>query len=186
VSPSTQCNEIILRRGVVADAAALAIFAARTFEETFAADNHPEDMSAHLATTYGIAQQSAELTDPSVTTIIAEVNNELIAYAQIRRKQPPVCVTHEAPIELHRFYVDRQAHGTGLAVRLMHAAKCAALEYGSRHMWLGVWEHNPRAIAFYKKSSFIDVGTTFYMLGPDKQTDRVMVSILLPTGTDVT
>lgn len=167
-----------MRRGVPADAAELAAFAARTFEATFAADNRPEDMQAHLTATYGIAQQRAELTDPSVATILAVYGTELLAYAQVRQKPPPACVTHDAPVELHRFYLDRNAQGSGLATRLMQAARLAALEFGGRHLWLGVWERNPRAIAFYKKCAFVDVGSTFYMVGPDKQTDRVLVTAL--------
>jgi GNAT superfamily N-acetyltransferase len=179
--PATSCT---IRRGEVRDAAALAAFAARTFQETFAADNHPDDLRAHLTATYGVPQQSAELSDPDVITLLAETGGELVAYAQIRRKQPPPSVTHAAPVELHRFYVDHRAHGTGLAATLIEAARSAAIELGGRHLWLGVWERNPRAIAFYRKSGFIDVGSTFYMVGTDRQTDRVMVAALSPTSQE--
>jgi ribosomal protein S18 acetylase RimI-like enzyme len=41
-------------------------------------------------------------------------------------------------------------------------------------MWLGVWEHNPRAIAFYHKHGFVDVGDHVFLLGEDPQTDIIM------------
>ena len=41
-------------------------------------------------------------------------------------------------------------------------------------MWLGVWERNARAIAFYAKWGFIDIGDHVFMLGSDRQTDRIM------------
>ncbi|MGB5626730.1 MAG: GNAT family N-acetyltransferase [Woeseiaceae bacterium] len=175
---ATQMAAVILRRGSVADAAELAAFAARTFEETYSANNRPDDMQAHLAATYGPSQQAAELADPLVATILARSNGELVAYAQVRRNPPPPCVTHAAPIELHRFYVDRRAHGAGLAPRLMQAVHQTAREFQGRHIWLSVWERNPRAIAFYKKAMFVDVGSTFYMVGPDKQMDRVLVAVV--------
>ena len=162
--------------GEVADAEELAEFAARTFEEAFAADNNPEDVEAHRNDMYGPEKQAAELADPAVTSILARLNGELVAYAQVRRNAPPSCVEHAAPIELHRFYVDRSAHGSGLAFELMQRVREAALEFEGRHLWLGVWEHNPRAIAFYKKAGFVDVGSTVYMVGPDKQIDRVLVA----------
>ena len=62
----------------------------------------------------------------------------------------------------------------------MQAVHEAARDVGGRHLWLGVWERNPRAIAFYKKANYVDVGSTFYMLGPDKQNDRVMVAEVQP------
>lgn len=162
-------------RGSVGEAAELAAFAARTFEETFSGDNRPEDMQAHLDTNYGVEQQTAELADPHVVTILVRSGSELVAYAQVRRKSSPPCVSHANPVELHRFYLDRSMHGKGLAAILMQEVYRASFELGGRHLWLGVWERNPRAIAFYEKCGFSDVGSQTYMVGPDKQTDRVLV-----------
>ena len=165
-----------LRRGVPSDAAALAEFAARTFADTFAADNRPEDMEAHLAKAYGVPQQAQELADPNVISLLAFHEGSLIAYAQVRRNVPPACVTQAQPVELHRFYVDRSAHGSGIATTLMSAVHQAAPDLGGRYLWLGVWERNRRAIAFYSKEGFIDVGSHDFYVGPDRQTDRVLVA----------
>ena len=60
MSASKQIVNTIIDRGSVSDAAELAEFAARTFEEKFSADNNPEDLQTHLSTNYGFQQQSAE------------------------------------------------------------------------------------------------------------------------------
>ena len=73
-----------------------------------------------------------------------------------------------------RFYVDRPLHGTGLARRLMDAVLEAARSRAKRTLWLGVWERNARAQAFYRKAGFMDVGAQTFRLGRDVQTDRVM------------
>ena len=164
-----------IRRAVVTDAAALAEFAARTFADTFAAFNRPEDMDAHLAATYGVRQQLDELRDPRMITLLAVAGEALRAYAQVRPAAPPAGIGADRPFELRRFYADRMVHGTGLAQRLMRAARAAARESGGRQLWLGVWEKNARAIAFYAKQGFIDVGSTFFDVGRDRQTDRVLV-----------
>jgi GNAT superfamily N-acetyltransferase len=165
-----------VRRAGAADAAALAAFAARTFAETFGPDNRPDDMAAHLALAYGPAQQGRELADPAYATLLIEDAGTLIAYAQVRRHDPPACVTGSAPIELHRFYVDRAWHGRGVARRLMAEVRIAAAQFAALTLWLSVWERNPRAIAFYAKCGFADVGSTSFYVGPDCQTDRVMVA----------
>ena len=167
---------VTIRRAAPADAAILATFAARTFHETYSAENEPEHMTAHLEAAYGLEQQGRELTDSSYITVIAESNAELAGYAQLRRGTPPTCVASTNAIELYRFYVDRLWHGHGLAQNLMLAAHAAAAELGGTHVWLGVWEHNLRARAFYAKVGFIDVGVTSFFVGPDKQTDRVLVA----------
>jgi RimJ/RimL family protein N-acetyltransferase len=41
-------------------------------------------------------------------------------------------------------------------------------------VWLGVWERNPRAIAFYRKFGFVEVGDKVFPLGTDPQRDIVM------------
>ena len=83
-------------------------------------------------------------------------------------------MNQDAPVEIYRFYVDATAHGTGVAQRLMSEALAAARDLGGTHAWLGVWERNPRAIAFYFKCGFRDVGRQLFQLGADSQTDRVL------------
>lgn len=170
-----------IRRAVPADAEALAALAARTFYDTFAADNTPEDMAEHLAQSYSPARQRAEITAADMITLVAD-NGGLIAFAQLRQGAPPSCVTSPTPIELWRFYVDRAWHGRGVAGRLMEAALNEATAVGADAVWLGVWERNPRAIAFYRKFGFVDVGSHGFQLGADLQTDRIMVRELPPVA----
>jgi diamine N-acetyltransferase len=169
----------LIRAGLKSDAAALAAFAARTFEETFGADNRPDDLQAHLSSAFGDLQQTQELLNPNMATLLAHQREVLVAFAQVQRKDPPACVTAPRPIELHRFYVDRPAHGKGIAHQLMSAVHSVARSFGGTHLWLGVWERNPRAIAFYKKVGFTDCGSTVYHVGSDPQIDRVMIAPVL-------
>jgi GNAT superfamily N-acetyltransferase len=165
-----------IRLAVPADAAALAEFAARMFSDTFGAENDPADLKAHLETAYGLAQQSREIASPDYITLIAESGSVIAGYAQVRRSAPPAAVAHPHPVEIYRFYVDTPWHGSGLARRLMDAALDAALDLGGAVAWLSVWERNPRARAFYAKCGFIDVGETTFMVGADRQRDRVLVA----------
>lgn len=175
-------GELKVRRGTVADAAVLAAFAARTFADAFAADNRAEDLQAYLAAAYGLVQQTRELTDPEVATLLAHRGASLVAYAQVRRTAPPPCVTHPQPIELQRFYVDRALHGSGAAQALMRAVHGVAADFGGQHLWLGVWERNHRALAFYAKQGFVAVGEQRFQLGADAQTDLVYVAAVSTTA----
>lgn len=165
-----------IRRGRVADARALAAFAARAFEETFGADTAADDMAAYLEAAYGERQQRAELEHAEVITLVVEHAHELVGFAQVRRGGlPPACVAAPRALELWRFYVGRAWHGRGLARRLMHAVMDAARELGGGPVWLSVWERNSRAIAFYAKCGFLDVGAKEFVVGSDRQVDRVML-----------
>jgi diamine N-acetyltransferase len=173
-------DSIQIRRGVLEDASVLAEFAARSFADAFAADNNPEDLQAHLESAYNVAQQSQELSNPNEITLLVFAAETLIAFAQVRRKVPPACVTQAQAIEVHRFYVDRLAHGKGVAQALMAAVKSAAKDFAAKHLWLSAWERNPRAVAFYAKMGFEIVGSADFVVGSDVQTDHIMVASLLP------
>lgn len=167
-----------IRLAGAADAAPLAALAARTFREAFAADNTPENMAAYLKRTYGFSQQAEEIADSAITTLLAEMEGRTVGFAQLRAGPPPPCVTGPQPVELWRFYVDRPWHGRGVAQALMAAARAEAVRRGARTLWLGVWERNQRARAFYRKCGFLDVGSQPFILGGDRQIDSVMAAAL--------
>ncbi len=64
------------------------------------------------------------------------------------------------------------------------AAREAARTGDGRYLGPGVWERNPRAIAFCKQEGFIDMGSKFFDVGPDRQVDRVLGAEVSP-GRDV-
>jgi GNAT superfamily N-acetyltransferase len=169
---------VTIRTATAADAAAVSDLARRTFYDTFAANNDPADMALHLANAYSVERQTLEIADRDMTTLIVEEGGDAIAYAQIRADHIPECVTGADPIELWRFYVDRNWHGRGVAQTLMDEVKTVARKRGAKTLWLGVWEKNDRARAFYAKCGFADAGEHIFLFGTDPQTDRVMVTNL--------
>jgi len=178
----------VIRRGTPADAALLAEFGARTFREAFAADNTAEDMAKHLASAWSPSLQEGELRDPLLDTLLAVApegapskntpGGALAGFAQLRAACAPACVPTHKPIELKRFYVDRPWQGRGLARELMAEVERVAQRHGARELWLGVWERNERAQAFYRKCGFEKVGTQIFVVGDDPQTDHVMLRTL--------
>lgn len=163
-----------IRRAVVADAAALSVFAERVFTRTFAPLNTAEDLALYLPTAFGEHIQCRELEDPARVCLLAHVDGDLAAFALLKIGSTDAAVVGESPIEIERFYVDHAFHGQGLAAQLMAACVNAARELGGQTLWLGAWEKNPRAIRFYEKQGFVDVGSHPFAVGTDVQTDRVM------------
>ncbi|HJV22843.1 MAG TPA: GNAT family N-acetyltransferase [Holophagaceae bacterium] len=162
-----------LREATPADAARVAALARQSFTETFAEDNNPGDLALFLDSAYGEAQQGAELQDPAWTTWIASVDGVPLAFAQLKRGPAEACVTGPAPVELNRLYVLAAAKGQGLGKALMGTVIARAKAEGFRTLWLGVWEHNTRAQAFYRRWPFVDVGSHTFVVGTDPQIDRI-------------
>ena len=108
------------------------------------------------------------------------MHDAIAGFAQVRTGDVPPCVPDPAAIELWRFYVDHAWHGRGAAHALMDAvldtARCSAS--AGTHIWLGVWERNARAQAFYRKFGFTRVGTHVFMFGNEPQIDEIWMRSL--------
>lgn len=159
----------------------IATLAKRTFVDTFAAANDPATFRTYVDAAFAPAQIAAELADPAATFLLALDDGVAIGYAKLLAKPAdtvPNGVDGEAALELVRFYVDRAHHGTQVAHRLMQNCIDVAMANGYRTMFLGVWEENPRAIAFYRKWGFEVVGDHTFMMGDEAQRDVVMRLVL--------
>lgn len=168
-----------IRRAIDADAIALSRFAAHVFAEAFAAGNDPADMADYMSRAFSLEQQTAEIAEPGSVVLLAEETGtndgvRLAGYAHLRSAEAPAAVSGTAPLELKRFYVDARHRGGGLAHALMSAVLRTAADGGAGTLWLGVWEHNARAIAFYRRHGFERVGEHVFVLGRDRQTDWIM------------
>ena len=168
-------NGVAIRRATIEDAALLADLGARLFEQTFGAMNKPEDMQHYLAGAFAPDVQRAEIADPDRGIFLAfDSAGAAVGYAITRRGSRGAGIVSERPVEVQRIYVDRALHGRGLGDALMNACIDQARDWHGDLLWLGVWQENPRAIAFYKRSGFEVVGVQDFTLGSDLQHDFVM------------
>ena len=175
-------SDLTFRTAGPDDAPALAGFAEHVFRDTFGPHYRAEDMDAYCRDAFAIEHVRGELTDRACHTVLVLARGDLAGYAQLRSTAPPPCVVGPAPLELKRLYVDRRWHGGGVAHALLDRAIAIAVQRGAQTLYLSVWQHNHRAIAFYVKHGFAQVGAAEFRLGADVQLDPVMVRPL-PAGT---
>ena len=171
---------ISIRRAESKDALALARVAESTFRATFGSTNSAENMAAHCRNSYSEEIQGSEIRNPDMINLLCEREGELIGFAQLRWGQPPACVQAKRPGEIQRLYVVESAHGKGVAQALMNACIEELQHRNFDAIWLGVWENNPRAIAFYRKIGFVEVGEHIFPLGGDPQRDVIMQRPIAP------
>lgn len=167
-------RELSIRSATGEDAELIAGLGARIFVETFGSANSSEDMGGYVATAFGVDRVRDEIIDPLSLVFVAEIGGKPVGFARLHAGDPPAEVAGERPVELVRLYVEGAQHGTGVGARLMQHCIDVARGRGHDVMHLGVWEHNARAIAFYRKHGFAHVGEHTFMLGADAQTDWTM------------
>ena len=172
-----------VRKATLDDAESFARIAEETFRSTFSAANSVEDMNLHCRRNFGKELQQREISDQNMVTLLCEDQKLLVGFAQLCWQENPSCLSEASlPGEIRRLYVIEDFHGRGVAQILMDASIDKFAKRGSDLAWLGVWESNPRAIAFYRKYNFAEVGEHEFYLGDDPQRDVIM-SRLLKTGT---
>ena len=157
-----------------ADAALLRQLAIQTFFESFADQNTAADMEKYLSEKFNSEQIALELGDPQNQFFYALFGAEPIGYIKLRAGSCPGLPDDSKALEIERIYVLKAHHDKKVGAALMQY--CIKLAQGSDFdtIWLGVWEHNQRAIAFYERWGFEVFGSHPFVLGTDEQTDWLM------------
>jgi ribosomal protein S18 acetylase RimI-like enzyme len=146
----------------------------RTFRETFDEMNTPQNMMLYINSTFTIRRIKEELQEPGSVFFLAEQDNEAVGYARVRSSKKPEGLEGNSCLEIERLYADKKFIGKRVGHILMSSCLQYANEHGYDCIWLGVWESNARAIAFYEKWGFEKFGEHVFMLGTDAQTDLMM------------
>ena len=165
---------IELKPATPADAKILTELARKVFTDTFAKDNLDSDMNLYLDSAFVEAKQLAEINDSKRHSIIARMEGQPAGFYQLLKDSREECILGPAPLELLRLYVDSKWHGKGVAKALMENAIEFGRTNGFQTFWLGVWENNLRAQAFYRKFGFQVKGSHVFVLGTDPQNDLIM------------
>jgi ribosomal protein S18 acetylase RimI-like enzyme len=76
-------------------------------------------------------------------------------------------------LEVERIYVRTAFLRNGYGTKLIQAAEEIALSLGVAGIWLGVWEHNQRALNFYSKMGFRHISQHSFFMADDEQIDLI-------------
>ena len=165
-----------IRRATPADAQALAAFAATAFRDTYLGIDEPKEIDNYVTAHFTESAIASQLNDHASIFLVAFSAHELVGYAQIKQSTPPACVVGPSPIELARLYLSKSAIGQGLGALLMLAAHAVARTLRCRTIWLGVYDRNVRAIGFYQKFGFAQVGGKEFSFGGRIYIDPILAA----------
>ena len=166
--------EKYLRKCTMKDFDTLRELSIRTYYETFAHLNTPEDMQAYLDEAFEVSKLRGELNNPDSDFFFLYFNDTLAGYLKLNEDPSQTDINDASSLEIERIYVSSKFQGKGLGRYLMKQAIAIATDRKKKYVWLGVWEKNEKAIRFYKKNGFYEIGTHTFVMGEDVQTDYVM------------
>lgn len=147
----------------------------QTFLETFGAQNTEADMQEYLNNQMSTSQLKKELEHAHSNFYFAYYKDRLAGYLKLNFEsaQRETVVTGTA-FEVERIYLLKDFQRQGLGKVLFEKAVALGKEKGYRKLWLGVWEHNTPALAFYKKLGLTVFDKHTFVLGSDSQTDLML------------
>ena len=146
----------------------------QTFTETFKDNNSEKSLNDYLNTAYVLTKLEKELENPHSEFYFAYFNNELAGYLKININDAQSEKMGENALEVERIYIKKSFKRRGIGRHLIETAEQLAKKYQKNLMWLGVWEYNPKAIAFYETLGFKVIGAHSFFMGEEEQTDLIM------------
>lgn len=168
----------IIRKANMEDWPLLQQIGSQTFQETFADSNTEEDMQKYLHENFSDDRVKDLLRDENTIIFLALQEGVPMGYLKVNFGPSQTEIQDNRALEIERIYVLKQWQGKGMAKTLFNKALDIARENKLDYVWLGVWEHNPRAIRFYEKNGFVAFDKHIFRLGTDEQTDILMKLIL--------
>lgn len=167
-----------LRQVTVAEVKTLQALSSTTFSETFATTNDPKELALYLKEAYALEKLTRELQDKDSYFYFAYLDDELAGYLKLNVNEAQTEQVAPNALEIERIYLKADFKRQGLGRFLLEHALKVAKEKHCSTVWLGVWEKNFPALAFYKKLGFAEQGAHSFFLGNEEQTDLIMVKRL--------
>jgi diamine N-acetyltransferase len=149
-----------------------------TFNETFKHQNSRENMRAYLERAYNLKQLENELSNIYTEFFFIYFNNEVAGYLKVNTNDAQSEKMGDESLEIERIYIRKEFQKHGLGKYLINKAMEIAGKENKKKIWLGVWEKNENAIAFYKKLGFVQTGAHSFYMGDEEQIDLIMIKTL--------
>ncbi|MBE5672912.1 GNAT family N-acetyltransferase [Staphylococcus sp. SS35] len=156
------------------DAVELVALAKKTFYDTFGTYYDDKDFELFFDENYTVEKFTQEINDASSFHYFYQENGENVGYIKMNINDAQTEKMGESYLEVQRIYFMEDFQGGGRGSQLIALAEHTAREHQKHKIWLGVWEHNPRAQSFYQRHGFSVVGEHHFQTGEVTDTDLIM------------
>ncbi|ALV22193.1 GNAT family N-acetyltransferase [Carnobacterium antarcticum] len=167
------------KKGTLADVMLLQQISIETFTDTFKEQNTEEDLKQYLEKAYTVDQLKKELANEKSSFFFLQDNEETVGYLKVNVEDAQTEDIAESAMEIERIYIRSHYKRKGYGKFLIEQAERFAQKANKKAIWLGVWEENTAALAFYKDRGFVQTSSHSFFMGDDEQTDLIMTKQLV-------
>ncbi len=158
-------NELNIRIAGADDLNLIAALSVTTCYEAYFELDLSRDLADYCAFAFNFLQMKAEIEDRDATFLIAELDGVAVGYAKLRENKMIECLKDKNAIEVQRIYVLEKIKGKSIGRALMDKCFEIGKVRGYEILWLGVWDQNTKAQAFYERIGMKNEGTTDFSDG---------------------
>lgn len=144
-----------------------------TFVDTFIDSNTSDDLASCIDSLYNTEKLTRELAAKHSYFYFVEVEDQIAGYLKLNTRYEQTEGQRDDSLEIERLYILPRFKGLHLGSKLMKFALDLAKEKDKKRVWLGVWEHNEPAQAFYSCWGFKRFSQHTFQVGSDPQTDEL-------------
>lgn len=169
---------INIQKCTLEDSLKLQEISVETFTETFKDQNSPGNLNAYLERAFNLKQIEKELHNPFSEFFFVNFNHEVAGFLKVNINDAQSEQMGDESLEIERIYIKNKFQKHGLGKYLLKKALEIAMERKKEKIWLGVWENNENAIAFYMKMGFVQTKSHSFYMGDEEQIDFIMTKTL--------
>ena len=166
-----------VRRARPGDAEALALVGAATFLETYAGEMPGADIVAHCGARHDAVLYADWLAHGWPIWLAEAPQGAPVGYAVL--SEPDIPQRAPGDLELKRIYALSRLHGSGVGQALFGLAVEEARARGAPRLLVGAYANNHRALAFYRRRGFREIGARSFSVGATTFDDDVVLALEL-------
>lgn len=163
-----------IRKANLSDALNLTVLKQQVWISTYAVDGIREEFSKYVSETFTPDSTTRIIENPNNIVLVAEKDNHLIGCTEINLLSLCPEQTYKNSPEVTVLYVLERFQGIGLGKELLNKCIDELGSLGYKSVWLTVYHQNLKAIKFYERNRFVNVGRTDFEMGGNKYPNEIM------------
>ncbi len=169
----TESPPISFRPATPDDALCLGVLSTQVFLDTYCRQGIRGALAREVLAQHSVAVYASLLATAGIAIVVAECAGHLVGFAQVQDDCGHPLLRAAAASELQRLYVQEPFTGRGIGRDLLRQAEKAAAARGAESLWLNAWAGNARALQFYPRRGYEDLGASVYSFEGEDYPNRV-------------
>lgn len=163
----------MIRIAEVSDSSDIAALSIQVWLDTYAKQGIRKSISQYVLNEFTEKNIECKLISENEVYFVAIEDDHLVGYVSLNISATCPVIDNKIP-ELDRLYIQENFTGNGVGSKLLKYALSFCNSSGHEQLWLTVFHENIRALKFYEKHAFKEIGLTYFELENEKHKNHIL------------